>query len=49
MGDGIRFENGDYGLASSTLVPSAQNQQHSLLGISKFAADVARHRKATVL
>ena len=25
MGDGNRFENGDYGLASSTLVPSAQN------------------------
>ena len=25
MGDGSRFENGDYGLASSTLVPSAQN------------------------
>ena len=31
MGDGIRFENGDYGLASSTLVPSAQNRKHPLL------------------
>ena len=31
MGDGNRFENGDYGLASSTLVPSARKSQHPLL------------------